>query len=118
MEAKRKKFGMEMTKDLHDTIKSAAAKRGMKLYEATQQAFLAWLGDEEAEPAFRGKRSEAHELLEEILSHGEPEAGWITGNLITFHGKLKSNGVIRSIGTRRRSGKKGEGSGSSEIAVG
>ncbi|MEN6536632.1 MAG: hypothetical protein ABFD89_23450 [Bryobacteraceae bacterium] len=30
------------------------------------------------------KNIEAHEMLDEILGHGNPEADWITGNLISF----------------------------------
>jgi hypothetical protein len=36
------------------------------------------------------RHSDEHRMLEEILEHGEPEAGWITGNLRTFVEKIRA----------------------------
>jgi len=42
-----------------------------------------------------------HDMLEEILTHGEPEAGWITGNLKTFVEKIRRDRMPRrKMGSR------------------
>lgn len=43
MESRQIKIGVEMSEDLHRRVKATAASRGMKLKEATNEAFERWL---------------------------------------------------------------------------
>ena len=43
MEQNQIKFGIELPKDLHRQVKIAVATRGLKMKEASEQAFTKWL---------------------------------------------------------------------------
>ena len=43
MEENQIKFGIELPKELHRQVKIAVATRGLKMKEASEQAFAAWL---------------------------------------------------------------------------
>ena len=43
MEQEQIKFGIELPKELHRQVKIAVATRGLKMKEASEQAFAAWL---------------------------------------------------------------------------
>jgi hypothetical protein len=51
MEANRKKFGIELRDDLHTRLHANAVGRGLKLWQAFQQAVEAYLGVVEHEPS-------------------------------------------------------------------
>jgi len=53
MEQNQIKFGIELPKELHRQVKIAVATRGLKMKDASEQAFTAWL----AEMAEGGKPS-------------------------------------------------------------
>jgi hypothetical protein len=58
METQQIKIGVEMSEDLHRRMKSTAAARGMKLKDATREAFEAWLNGASAQPPQTLIRSE------------------------------------------------------------
>jgi hypothetical protein len=54
MEQNQIKFGIELPKELHRQVKIAVATRGLKMKDASEQAFTAWLeAAEGGKPAYK-----------------------------------------------------------------
>jgi hypothetical protein len=91
MESKRKKFGIEMQLALHRRLKTEASARGMKLYEATEEAVKAYLGENDGEnrgPRDRVPTKLQHymEKLADILASGDGDIiSGVVQNIDLFH---------------------------------
>ncbi len=92
MEYKRKKFGIEMRTDLHARLYALAVSRGMKLYQATQEAVEAYLGITALEPAneIPRKLQPYMDKLAKILASGDTQAiDAVTANVDLFLDRLR-----------------------------
>ncbi len=109
------RYTLRWPADLKEKVRTAVAKRHLRsAQDAIFEALDEWLPRQIAEPPKDGSLSEVslvhivtepslpvpsdsyrthpkeHAMLEEILQHGDPEAGWITGNLTTFVEKIRA----------------------------
>lgn len=86
MEAKRKKFGMELLPDLHRRMKQWSLDTGTPLWRITQDAVESYFKHQrEAAGGYKPQHREQHELLEFILDQGSADdRNWISGNLKNF----------------------------------
>jgi len=81
-----KRVGIELSDELHRTVKSVAAQHGMKFRDATAEAYQLWLATMKAdkEPAQRSpyrRTAEWHDLLEYVLQNDKKAAESLKVNL-------------------------------------
>ena len=111
---------LRLPPDLKKRFKAACAEAGVDMGSTIIGAIEAWLdqrGKAEAPTESpspvqivrrTGRHQKIHALLDEVLNHGNPQATWITGNLITFarpHNEQLASDVEADItGTPRKTG--------------
>jgi len=82
MDQEQIKFGIELPKELHRQVKIAVATRGLKMKEASEQAFTGWLESAGAIPKHPTKTSgsaqvEAASPFGELSSQEEQYIDWL-----------------------------------------
>ena len=82
MDQNQIKFGIELPKELHRQVKIAVATRGLKMKEASEQAFTAWLEavgeiDKHPDRAARTSPVEAPSPFGALSSQEEQYIGWV-----------------------------------------
>lgn len=85
MDQSQIKFGIELPKELHRQVKIAVATRGLKMKEASEQAFTAWLkahekgGERAAAP--EAKPAQAVSPFGHVTPEEERYVGWLLAML-------------------------------------
>ena len=95
MKTTRKKFGIEMSPELHKRLRALANDREIKLYEATEEAIEAYVGAKSLEPACEVPRRLQGYLskLSKILASGDELAiDAVTKNVDLFLDRLRPGG--------------------------
>jgi hypothetical protein len=82
MDQEQIKFGIELPKELHRQVKIAVATRGLKMKEASEQAFTGWLASAGAVPKHPTKaagspQAEAASPFGEFSSQEEQYIEWL-----------------------------------------
>ena len=70
MEQEQIKFGIELPKELHRQVKIAAATRGLKMKEASEQAFAGWLASA-GEGTRHSQRAPSHAQVAPSTAFGD-----------------------------------------------
>ena len=82
MDQNQIKFGIELPKELHRQVKIAVATRGLKMKDASEQAFTAWLeamagGGKSSHKAGGAPQLEAASPFGELSSQEEQYIEWL-----------------------------------------